>query len=380
MRKMLAALQDRTQHRLTTDSALRKWIVRHAALLNPRFRRNHAQSPFKRAMGGPYRGMLQEFGEAVLAHLPGVRKGSGNPAPKLADRWKSAVCLGKSDLTDEHLVRTDEGVVYARRVRRIAEHSWPEENLRAVVETPQTPKSPTLDIPPAADPLAPPPAEPEVHGDEKEQPTQNPAGDDEMQGEPPDTPMTPGASTSNRGEKRTETKEATSMKKRLTTKTSTEKRPATFADEFVKRRLTGEQRHERRRAHASATCAHASGDRGFVSLEHCEHTFQRQDWCGNESRQAKILSNLGDPKEVKSVQQVELNSPREMGAMTAVNRSSEAGKRVMQTRWVDRETDGCVKSRLVMEDFNRDQGHAQPEMFAPVPSTLSLKKIGSEHA
>ena len=87
------------------------------------------------------------------------------------------------------------------------------------------------------------------------------------------------------------------------------------------------------------------------------------------------MTNLGDPKEVKSVQQKELNSPREMGVMTAVKRSLAAGKRVMQTRWVDRETDGCVKSRLVMKDFNRDQGHTQPEMFAPAPSTLSLKKL-----
>ena len=59
-------------------------------------------------------------GETVLAHLPEVGKGSGNPAPKLADRWKSGVWLGKSDLTDEHLVRTDDGVVYARSVRRLA--------------------------------------------------------------------------------------------------------------------------------------------------------------------------------------------------------------------------------------------------------------------
>ena len=62
---------------------------------------------------------LLEFG-SVLAH----RKGSENPATKLADRWKSAVWLGKSDLTDEHLVRTDEGVVYARSAQRHAEHSW----------------------------------------------------------------------------------------------------------------------------------------------------------------------------------------------------------------------------------------------------------------
>ena len=75
-----------------------------------------------RAMGGRYRRKLVEFGETVLAHLPEVGKGSGNPAQKLADRWKPGVWLGKSDLTDEHLVRTDDGVVYARSVRRLAEN------------------------------------------------------------------------------------------------------------------------------------------------------------------------------------------------------------------------------------------------------------------
>ena len=40
---------------------------------------------------------LLVFGESVLARLPEVGKGSGNPAPKLADRWKSSVWLGKSD-------------------------------------------------------------------------------------------------------------------------------------------------------------------------------------------------------------------------------------------------------------------------------------------
>ena len=58
-----------------------------------------------------------------------------------------------------------------------SEHSWSEENLREVVETPQKPKSTTLDSPPAADTLAPPPAVPEVHEDEKEEPTEEPAED-----------------------------------------------------------------------------------------------------------------------------------------------------------------------------------------------------------
>ena len=142
---MLAAMQERTEYRPTADSALMKWIVRHAAWLIPRFRGNDVQSSFYRAMGGPYRGKLVEFGETVLAHLPKVGKGSGDPAPKLADRWKSAVWLGKSDLTDEHLVRTDDGVVYARSVRRLAEHSWSEENHRSNVETPQMPRSTATD-------------------------------------------------------------------------------------------------------------------------------------------------------------------------------------------------------------------------------------------
>ena len=43
--------------------------------------------------------------------------------------------------------------------------------------------------------------------------------------------------------------------------------------------------------------------------------------------------------------QKELNSLKEMGVMTAVKRTTAADKRVIQTRWVDREKDGCVKSR-----------------------------------
>ena len=47
--------------------------------------------------------------------------------------------------TDEHLVRTDDGVGYARSVRRLAENSWSEENLKAAIETPQKPRSMTTD-------------------------------------------------------------------------------------------------------------------------------------------------------------------------------------------------------------------------------------------
>ena len=120
VRTMLTALQDRTQYRPTTGSALMKWIVRQAAWLMPCFKGHDVQSPFYRAMGGPHRGQFQELGEPVLARLPVVGKGSAIPASKLANRRNSAVWLGKSDLTDEHVVTTDEGVVYARSVTRAA--------------------------------------------------------------------------------------------------------------------------------------------------------------------------------------------------------------------------------------------------------------------
>ena len=64
-----------------------------------------------------------------------------------------------------------------------------------------------------------------------------------------------------------------------------------------------------------------------------------------------------------------------MGAMTVVKRSEAVGKRTIQTRWVDREKDGRVKSRSVLKDNNRCQGRTQPEMFSPTPSTLSLKTM-----
>ena len=46
------------------------WVVRPTAWLISRFRENDVQSPFCRAMGGPYHGRLLEFAESVLAHLP----------------------------------------------------------------------------------------------------------------------------------------------------------------------------------------------------------------------------------------------------------------------------------------------------------------------
>ena len=49
------------------------------------------------------------------------------------------------------------------------------------------------------------------------------------------------------------------------------------------------------------------------------------------------LTVLDDHEEMMKGKQKELDLLKEMGAMTEVKRSEAAGKRPIQTRWVDRE-------------------------------------------
>ena len=185
-----------------------------------------------------YISILSSHGRSVSRKVAG---GSANLCLLTFQRWRRDLgILHRSWLTDgnplcgwatatSHTSTWSEltkGVVCARSVRRIAEHSWSEENLRAVVETPQRLKTTIAEIPPAAEPLALPHEPPEAAGDAKEEPTGEQEEDDEMQGGPVGTREAPGTSSSGRGEKRTETIDDE----------ITEKRPAT-SDDPVKRRL-----------------------------------------------------------------------------------------------------------------------------------------------
>ena len=96
----------------------------------------------------------------------------------------------------------------------------------------------TADIPPAAEPLALPHAPSEVPEDEEEEPAAEPEEDEEMREEPLDTKELPEVSSSGRVEKRTETQDKMSVKKRAMMKSP--KWPATpvsLPDDPVKRRL-----------------------------------------------------------------------------------------------------------------------------------------------
>ena len=92
----------------------------------------------------------------------------------------------------------------------------------------------------------------------------------------------------------------------------------------------------------------------------------------NEDNEMPKLTVFDDCEEIMKGRQKELNSLKEMFAMTVVKRSQAVDKRTIQTRWVDREKDGPVKSR---KTTNLCQGRTQPEMFSLTLSTFSLKTM-----
>ena len=241
------------------------------------------------------------------------------------------------------------------------ENSWSEENLKSVIETPQKPRSTTTDD--TADPRA----VPEVHEHENqdEEANDNDGEDEEsldkpddedhdMEGETLPEPDTTATSSSSRAKKRTETQENVFVKRRLMTKSP--KRPITLVpppEDPVKRRLM--KKTDLRNDESVMNID--------VNLFDVMHTLTKdetvQETKHDEDNEMPKLTVLhGRQKKLKCL--------KEMGAMTV-------GKRAIQTRWVDREKDGRLKSRLVLKDHNRCQERTQPEMFSPTPSTLSLK-------
>ena len=191
-----------------------------------------------------------------------------------------------------------------------------------------------------------------------------------MEGETLPKPDTTATSSSSRGEKRTETQENATVKRRLMTKSL--KRPITLVpppEDPVKRRLL--KKTDMRNDESVMNV-----DENLLNVVNTLTKDENMPEANsNENNGMPKLTVLDDHEEMMKGKQKELNSLKEMGAMTVVKRSAAVGKRAIQTRWVDREKDWRATSRLVLKDCNRCQGRTQPEMFSPTPSTLSLKMM-----
>ena len=114
---------------------------------------------------------------------------------------------------------------------------------------------------------------------------------------PPNTTTTIGASSSSNIEKRTETQEAISVKKRLTTKSSTEERTATFADKPVERRLMVKTDTENYDLLMPLESVGSPPLNTASTLFSDETGVETNPW-NDDFGQTKILTILDDPKEV----------------------------------------------------------------------------------
>ena len=160
-------------------------------------------------------------------------------------------------------------------------------------------------------------------------------------------PDTVATSSSSRGEKRTETQENVFVKRRLMAKS---KRPITLVppiEDPVKRGLL-KKTDMRNDELVMSVDEHLLN---VVNMLTKDESMPEAN--SNEDNEMPKLTILDDYEEMMKGRQKEMNSPKEMGTMTVVKRSEAVGKRTIQTRWVDREKDGRVKSRSVLKDYNR---------------------------
>ena len=213
--------------------------------------------------------------------------------------------------------------MYARSVRRLAENSWSEENLKAVVETPQTPRSMTTDdasdprVVPAAHEQESPNEEANQNDDESGEIPDKPNDEDhEMEGETLPEPDTAATSSSCRGEKRTETQENVFVKRRLMAKSP--KRPITLVpppEDPMKRRLLKktDMRNDESVMNVDENLLNV------VSILTKDENIPEVN--SNEDNEMPKFTVLDDYEEMMKGRQKELNSLKELGTMTVVKRT-----------------------------------------------------------
>ena len=115
LRSLLLQLQRRVCAEIHVGLNAFPWAVRHAAWLLTRFVvKEHGSTAWALLRGRPFAGDVAEFGETVLGRLPGATAADR----KDEARWVEGVWLGKTEVSDEHLLGTRAGIQRVRCVRR----------------------------------------------------------------------------------------------------------------------------------------------------------------------------------------------------------------------------------------------------------------------
>ena len=112
------------------------WLVRHVAWLITRYNTGRdGCSPFRRIFGKSYDGGICKFGGQVHYKL------SGHPSSRVEPRWELGAWVGKTELTDEHLLGTISGIRNSRTIYRLPKsHGYSKDALDRIVGAPTNPK------------------------------------------------------------------------------------------------------------------------------------------------------------------------------------------------------------------------------------------------
>ncbi|CAK0847732.1 unnamed protein product [Prorocentrum cordatum] len=112
IRALLFSVGDNYKRELPAEHGLLPWLIRHAGWQLNRFTMHgNGKTTYEVLKGRPYRGELVNFAECVWARDP-------TPTSKLQPRWHAAVWLGKTEVSDEHLVAGPTRTTRVRTVRR----------------------------------------------------------------------------------------------------------------------------------------------------------------------------------------------------------------------------------------------------------------------
>ena len=98
----------------------------------------------------------------------------------------------------------------------------------------------------------------------------------------------------------------------------------------------------------------------------------------NEDNEMPKLTVLDVYEEMMKGRQKRAELTERNGYDASCKKSEAVGKRTIPKRWVNREKDGRVKSRLVLKDYNRCQGVHSPRCFINTVNVVSKNDAGWE--
>ncbi|CAK0792935.1 unnamed protein product [Prorocentrum cordatum] len=105
---------------LKPSEPISSWLARHAGWILTRFTvREDGLTPYRRLKGRDYHGQIAESAETVMHKLP------PGTAGKMEARWDKGIWLGKANVSDEHMIGTPRGRVFARSIAKRPDEKRP---------------------------------------------------------------------------------------------------------------------------------------------------------------------------------------------------------------------------------------------------------------